>query len=84
MGVARLAKRYGITVPAFAGSVTKDAAECNSAGIDVLFPIVQGVTTLEEAMDPENAKENGIMRGAGVSGVCVKKASLQMLAIRRL
>lgn len=66
MGVAHLIKRYGITVPAFAGSVTKDAAECNSAGIDVLFPIVQGVTTLEEAMDPENAKENGIMRGAGV------------------
>lgn len=58
VGVARLAKRYGIKVLAFAGSVTKDAAECNSAGIDAFFPIVRGVTTLEEAMDPENAKEN--------------------------
>lgn len=58
VGVARLAKRYGIKVLAFAGSVTRDAGECNSAGIDAFFPIVRGVTTLEEAMDPENAKEN--------------------------
>lgn len=61
VGVARLAKRYGIKVLAFAGSVTKDAAECNSAGIDAFFPIVRGVTTLEEAMDPENAKENMVL-----------------------
>ena len=27
-------------------------------GIDAFFPIVRGVTTLEEAMEPENAKEN--------------------------
>lgn len=58
VGVARLAKRYGAKVLAFAGGVTKDAGECNAAGIDAFFPIVRGVTTLDEAMVPENAKEN--------------------------
>lgn len=58
VGVARLAKRYGAKVLAFAGGVTKDAGECNAAGIDAFFPIVRGVTTLDEAMIPENAKEN--------------------------
>lgn len=61
VGVARLAKKYGVKVLAFAGSVTKDAGECNAAGIDAFFPIVRGVTTLDEAMAPENAKENMIL-----------------------
>ena len=47
---------------AFAGSVTLDASACNRAGIDAFFPIVRGVTTLEEAMDPQNAYTN--MRAA--------------------
>lgn len=58
VGVARLAKKYGKTVIAFAGGVTKDATECNKNGIDAFFPIVRGVTTLEEAMDTQNAKNN--------------------------
>ena len=58
VGVARLAKKYNAKVLAFAGSVTKDAAACNQAGIDAFFPIIRGVTTLEEAMKPENAREN--------------------------
>lgn len=58
VGVARLAKKYHATVLAFAGSVTKDASACNDAGIDAFFPVVRGVTTLEEAMDPQNAREN--------------------------
>ncbi len=58
VGVARLAKQYGAKVLAFAGGVTKDAGECNEVGIDAFFPIVRGVTTLDEAMVPENAKEN--------------------------
>lgn len=57
-GVARLAKKYGIKVIAFAGSVTKEASACNQAGIDAFFPIVRGVTTLEEAMKPETAWDN--------------------------
>ncbi|MBE5833033.1 MAG: glycerate kinase [Butyrivibrio sp.] len=58
VGVARLAKKYGKTVIAFAGGVTKDATECNKNGIDAFFPIVRGVTSLEEAMDNQNAKNN--------------------------
>lgn len=58
VGVARLAKKYNKKVIAFAGSVTKEAGQCNKAGIDAFFPIVRGVTTLENAMNPENAKEN--------------------------
>ena len=58
VGVARLARKYHATVLAFAGSVTKDASACNDAGIDAFFPVVRGVTTLEEAMDPQNAREN--------------------------
>ena len=58
VGVARLAKKYGAKVIAFAGAVTKDAIACNDAGIDAFFPIVREITTLEEAMKPENAKEN--------------------------
>lgn len=61
VGVARLAKKYGAKVLAFAGGVTKDAGECNAAGIDAFFPIVRGVTTLDEAMVPENARENMIL-----------------------
>lgn len=57
-GIARLAKKYGAVVVAFAGGVTKDAGKCNEAGIDAFFPIVRAVTTLEEAMDKETAKEN--------------------------
>ncbi len=45
----------------FCRGVTKDAGECNAAGIDAFFPIVRGVTTLDEAMVPKNAKENMIL-----------------------
>lgn len=58
VGVARLGKKYNAKVLAFAGSVTKDAIACNEAGIDAFFPIVRGVTTLAEAMKPENARIN--------------------------
>ena len=58
VGIARLAKKYGIKVIAFAGSVTSEASACNQAGIDAFFPIVRGITTLEEAMVPEHAKSN--------------------------
>ena len=58
VGVARLAKKYGPKVVAFAGSVPPEATACNAAGIDAFFPIVRGITTLAEAMDPQNAKSN--------------------------
>lgn len=58
VGVARLAKQYGKPVLAFAGSVTKEAVACNESGIDAFFPILRRISTLEEAMDPQTAKEN--------------------------
>lgn len=58
VGVARLAKKYNNKVIAFAGGVTEDAGKCNEEGIDAFFPIVRGVTTLEEAMEPETAARN--------------------------
>lgn len=58
VGVAKLAKKYGKPVIAFAGSVTPDAVECNKNGIDAFFPVVRGITTLDEAMNPDTAKAN--------------------------
>lgn len=58
VGVAHLAKKYNCKVIAFAGGVTDDAGKCNEEGIDAFFPIVRGITTLEEAMDMETAKKN--------------------------
>lgn len=57
-GVAERAKKYGKPVIAFAGAVTKDALLCNEKGIDAFFPVVRGVTTLERAMEKENAFSN--------------------------
>ena len=58
VGVAKRAKKYGTKVVAFAGSVTAEARSCNQAGIDAFFPTVHEITTLEEAMLPQNAAEN--------------------------
>lgn len=57
-GVAALAKKHGAKVIAFAGSVSKDAVKCNEKGIDAYFPILQEVTTLEQAMDSQVALTN--------------------------
>lgn len=58
IGVARLAKQYGKPVLAFAGGVTPGAERCNEEGIDAFFPIVRGVSTLEEAMETQTAQQN--------------------------
>ena len=55
---ARLAKRYGKKVIAFAGQIGEDAGVCNQAGIDAFFSILPGIMPLEEAMRPERAAEN--------------------------
>ena len=56
--VAKLAKKYGCMVLAFAGSVTEDAGMCNGDGIDAFFPAIRSAVTLDEAMNPENARKN--------------------------
>ena len=58
IGVAKLAKKYNIPVIAFAGAVTEDAEGLNELGIDAFFPILRGPSTLEAAMDKENAYKN--------------------------
>lgn len=58
IGVAGMAKKYGKRVLAFSGCTTEDAVLCNHHGIDAFFPILRSVTTLEEAMSPEKAREN--------------------------
>ena len=58
IGVAKLAKKHGKKVIAFAGCVTDDAEECNLHGIDAFFPIIRGITTLDEALNKENAIKN--------------------------
>ena len=58
IGVAKLAKAQGIPVLAFAGAVTVGAKACNQAGIDAYFPILRGISTLEEAMEKETAQNN--------------------------
>ncbi len=58
VGVAKAGKKSGCKVIALAGSVTDDAKACNKEGIDAFFPIIRGVTTLDEAMDFKNAEKN--------------------------
>ena len=58
IGVAKLAKKYGKKVIAFSGCVTEDAEICNEYGIDAFFPVLRGITSLEEALDPANAYRN--------------------------
>ncbi len=57
-GIAEVAKKYGKSVIAFSGAVTKDAVLCNGKGIDAFFPIVRGVTTMEKAMERDTAYAN--------------------------
>lgn len=57
IGVARVAKEFGKRVIAFSGCVTKDAVLCNDEGIDAFFPILRTVTSLEQAMETETAKD---------------------------
>ncbi len=58
IGVAKLAKKYNKKVIAFSGCVTDDAEVCNEHGIDAYFPIVRGVTTLDDALNTDNAYKN--------------------------
>ena len=58
IGVAKLAKKHGKRVVAFAGCVTADAEECNNHGIDAFFPIIRAITTLDEALLRDNAYSN--------------------------
>ncbi|MFP7298924.1 glycerate kinase [Neobacillus niacini] len=49
VGVAKAAKQYNVPVVGIAGNVSKDSHVVYEHGIDALFSIVPGVTTLEDA-----------------------------------
>lgn len=50
IGVAKLAKESGVPVIAIAGNLSHDFEVVHDYGIDALFSIVPGVTTIEEAL----------------------------------
>ena len=58
VGIAQIAKKHNKPVIALAGCVEKEAAVLNGCGIDAYFPVLRKVSTLEYAMDSENACRN--------------------------
>lgn len=58
IGVASIAKKYGVPVIAVSGCVTDGARLCNDSGIDAFFPIVRRPCTLAEAMERKTAQAN--------------------------
>jgi glycerate kinase len=50
IGVARVAKRYGLPVIGIAGSLSKDYQVVHQHGIDAAFSVLDRVVTLEEAL----------------------------------
>ncbi|WP_086315489.1 glycerate 2-kinase [Enterococcus sp. 7F3_DIV0205] len=50
VGIARIAKKYGIPVIAFVGRFSGDESSFYDEGISVIVPIIDQVMTLEEAM----------------------------------
>lgn len=58
IGVAKLAKKHGKKVLAFAGCLGEGAERCLAHGIDAYFPIVPGDDPTEDIMDPQIAYRN--------------------------
>ena len=56
LGVATVAKKYDKPVVAFAGKIGDNIDVLYEKGIDSIFGIMKGVTSIEEAL--ENGKEN--------------------------
>ena len=55
IGMAKLAKKYGLPVIAFSGCLGAGASACNSHGIDAFFPALRTIMPLEAAMEEETA-----------------------------
>lgn len=58
IGIAALAKQYQKPVLAFCGCTEHAATICNVHGIDAFFPILREITTLENALYRETARQN--------------------------
>lgn len=57
IGVAKLAKKYGVPAIGVAGSIGKDAEAVHSEGLESFFSILSSPMSLEEAMRRETAEE---------------------------
>lgn len=57
-GAAQLAQKHSIPVVAFSGCIGDNASLCNENGIDAFFPILRSISTLDEALDKDNAAKN--------------------------
>ena len=51
IGVAQIAKKYGVPVIALAGNVAEDSKIVHEHGIDALFSIIPGIISLENAFE---------------------------------
>ncbi|MBM7649684.1 glycerate kinase [Bacillus ectoiniformans] len=58
LGVAKLAKKFGVPVIALAGSVTEETKGLNNSGITAYFSILNQPMNLDEAMNSDIAKRN--------------------------
>ncbi|MCJ8337332.1 MAG: glycerate kinase [Pseudomonadales bacterium] len=67
VGVARRAKHKGVPVIAVAGSLTAEADNVRSAGIDAIFSVVPGVTDLPSAL--RNASDNLTKTAANIARI---------------
>jgi glycerate 2-kinase len=74
IGVAYRAKKYNLPVIAIAGSVSSDHQVVFQHGIDAVFSIVNGATTLEEAL--KQGKENLINTSENVARLIKVKTTL--------
>lgn len=57
-GITEIAQRYGKKVIAIAGSLDDDISECNKIGIISCFSSINKISTLDEALNKDNAYRN--------------------------
>jgi glycerate kinase len=69
IGVAKIAKKYHVPVIGLAGLIGEDSEIVYEHGIDVLFSIVPGVVTLEDAL--ANAKEYTTRKSENIARMIV-------------
>ena len=67
VGVAKVAKRYGIPVIGIAGSLTPDVGVVHQHGIDAVFSVMYRICTLDEAL--LEASENVRMAARNIAAV---------------
>ncbi len=67
IGVARVAKKHNVRVIALAGSLADGYEAVYNHGIDAVFSVVPGITTLEVAL--ENAYRNIVSASRNIAGV---------------